>query len=851
MNIANNKNLILSSINSLFLLLVFNLLLCGKAHSQIEPPDRRYLYESDKNFRVNSQVERANSNARKQRIKQKSLKAEGKPFNIEASTLKYDTEKQTLFADGEVSLTFGSSIAEASKGKVNSETNDVTLEGDVKIEDVDFDLTADLVELNMKQDTGKMSGVSMQFEQGDYNIVAEEVTRVSKNVFELKDAKLSTCNCQEGESCKPWELDVERARIEDEGYGVARNVTLNFEGVPVLYTPYIAFPVKRERQTGFLSPSFGTAGTRGFKLATPFYWAIDGSTDATIQPVVYTAARVGADLEFRKVFSRKSKIDAGLVYFNESLRGGDLQGTVQDGFFDKEIDENRFGAYLQQNWSDKVGPIGLQWIADGHYVSDDFLPREYERNEIAPYNTRFVTSRASARAIFSESTSFDLSSEYNQSILTDDDLIFQRLPEASLYSLNVLKPFGKNPYGLKLVSRSSLSSVTFDRKTNYRGSRNEFYQRLGVPFYYQNYFEGNVEGFVRASQYSLSENGTLTLTDPESGKLEEFELKGTSDRFVPGLSTRVGTVFENVYDVSDSSFLKAIHDVGRRGRAGSLQRFKHTVEPVAKYQFVPRVDQDDNPQFDANDRLAERNLFTYGLVQRLFSRTQSRAEYLYGVEEVTPEVKDLASTSLPSPLEDSDRFGVPNPDLSSSIFQPVNRGEVGELLRLEVYQSYDLDPTKDDPKTTSDNFSDLGSRFLFTPNEYLGVGLLSNFSVASSEFNSYGLDGLLRTKRGDRFLARMTFTDSNIKDATDIRQIESNAEIVLTEKTRMAYYARYNDILGKFAEQKGGLRFYSNCNCWVLDLTIGNRLNPNITEFGFNITLLGLGEFGNSFQSQR
>ena len=801
---------------------------------------------------MRTQGQRLKSKERKQRIKQKSSKAEGKPYNIEASSLKYDTETQTLFADGEVSLTYGSTVAEASKGKLNSEKNEVTLEGDIRIEDVEFDLTADYAELNLKQDTGNMSGISMQLEQGNYHVDAAKGKRVSKNVFEFEDVSLSTCSCPDDQECKPWELNASSARIENEGYGKAWDATLSFQGVPFLYSPYFVFPVKRERQSGFLPAVFGTAGPRGFKLNTPFFWAIDDSTDATVEGVIQTSARVGTDLEFRKVYSKKSKLDAGLLLLNESLRGDNLQGTNTQGFFDKSIDKNRVGAYINQNWSGKLGPVGLQWIVDGHYVSDDLLPREYQKIEIAQYNSQFVTSRAVSRAILSESTSFDLSTEWNQSILTNDDLIFQRLPEATLQSLNVMQAFGKNPYGLKLVSRSSLSAVNFQRKENFQGSRSEAYQRLGVPFYYKNYFEGNLEGSLRASEYSLSREGTLSLTDPSTGIKNDINLSDNSNRIVPGLNYRMGTVFERVYDVSESSLLKAIHDVGRRGRAGSLQRFKHTFEPTARYQYVPNINQNDNPQFDSLDRLAQRNLFTYGLVQRLYSRTQSRAEYLYGVEEVTPEAQDLSSTSLPSPLDDRDNLGVANPNLSNAIFQSVNRGEVAELLRLELYQSYNLNNTAvNTNKKSSDNFSDLGTRFLFTPNEYLGVGLLSNFNVSNSEFNSYGVDGQLRSKRGDRFLTRLTFTNSNASTVSDVRQLETNLEIVLTNTTKLAYYGRYNDVLGKFIEEKAGLRLSSPCNCWNLDLAVGEQLNPNITQFSVTLTLLGLGEFGNSFSSQK
>ncbi len=842
-------------IRSLVLVFIFVSFFTGEALSQIEPPDRRYLYEGDRNFRANKIQQKQKSNQRRERIKQRSLSAGDKPYNIESSSLRYDNETQTLNADGELSLTYQTTVAEASRGSVNSATNDVYLEGDVRIEDLDFDLTADVVELNLNDETGIMKNARMNFDQGSYKLNADRINRVSKDSFVFEDVSLTTCECDE--DCPPWKINASEARVEHEGYGEVWDATLNFSNIPVFYLPYLIFPVKNQRQSGFLPPTFGAGGQRGFELSAPFFWNIDDSTDATITSVLQTSSRVGLDVEFRKVLSKNSRVDAGVVYLNESLRGRaadgspNLQGTVIDDYFDQTIDENRLGLYLNHNWQGEVAGIDFQWILDGSYVSDDFLPREYEKSEIALFNSRFVTSRAVARAFLTDTTTLDVSSEWNQAILDNDDLIFQRLPEVTLNSLNVFRPFGDNDYGLKLVSRSNLSYVNFDRKENFKGSRSELYQKLSVPFYYQNYLEGAFETSLRASSYSLSRGGTLSLANTSTGGTDEFLLDGSSNRVVPDFNFRLGTVFEKVYDVSDSSFLKAIHDVGRRGRAGQLKRFKHTIEPVARYQFVPNVDQDDNPLFDSFDRIAKRNVITYGVVQRLFSRTKGRSEYLYGIEEITPELQDLPSTVLPSPLEDKDRLGVTNPSFANNIFTPVRTGEIAELIKLEVFQSYDIDPEIDDPKTTSDNFSDLSSRLLFNPNEYLGFGFNSNFSIARTEFNSYSFDAQLRSKRGDRLLNRITFTNANTSGVDDIRQYESNLELVINDNLKFAYYGRYNDIDSSFIEQRGGFRVTTDCNCWNLDFLVGDRINPDVTELGFTLTLFGLGEFGNSFSRRR
>ena len=40
----------------------------------------------------------------------------------------------------------------------------------------------------------------------------------------------------------------------DSGRGVARNARLNFKGVPILYSPWLSFPLDDRRKSGFLYP---------------------------------------------------------------------------------------------------------------------------------------------------------------------------------------------------------------------------------------------------------------------------------------------------------------------------------------------------------------------------------------------------------------------------------------------------------------------------------------------------------------------------------------------------------------------------------------------------------------------
>src|SRR5690606_39052733 len=142
--------------------------------------------------------------------------------------------------------------------------------------------------------------------------------------------------------------------------------------VPVLYLPYGLFPVRRERQSGFLFPRFGISNSRGFQYVQPFYWAIDTSSDATISVDVETAARIGVLGDYRYVLAPDAGGRITASYFNEHI-GGDRDTDVIDPdeeLADPSIPENRWSVigYHQQ-----PGPLESRFYARPFYVSDNLF----------------------------------------------------------------------------------------------------------------------------------------------------------------------------------------------------------------------------------------------------------------------------------------------------------------------------------------------------------------------------------------------------------------------------------------------------------------------------------------------
>src|SRR5206468_9044689 len=78
-----------------------------------------------------------------------------------------------------------------------------------------------------------------------------------------------------------------------------RRASFYFIDVPVMYSPWLEFPLSNERKSGFLTPTFGSSGVRGFEVSAPYYLNLAPNYDATITPRLMTKRGVQVGAQFR------------------------------------------------------------------------------------------------------------------------------------------------------------------------------------------------------------------------------------------------------------------------------------------------------------------------------------------------------------------------------------------------------------------------------------------------------------------------------------------------------------------------------------------------------------------------
>ena len=149
------------------------------------------------------------------------------------------------------------------------------------------------------------------------------------------------------------ELDIDTSRNVATSFTTA----IFFLGVPILYLPYMTFPLDNKRRSGFLAPTFGTSGQSGFEASLPYYWNIAPSMDATITPKIFTKRGVQVGTEFRYLYPKFSgEFDTEFLP-NDKIR---------------EIDRYFLGwRHAQQlGWPGWSVAVNAQKVSDDNYFRD-------------------------------------------------------------------------------------------------------------------------------------------------------------------------------------------------------------------------------------------------------------------------------------------------------------------------------------------------------------------------------------------------------------------------------------------------------------------------------------------------
>lgn len=731
--------------------------------------------------------------------------AQGQKWLLNAEKMVVLAGGDILEATGAVELRQGKDYMKADFVRFYNSTRWVFLKGNVEIRTSGDTINASEAEFDIDAKTGWMKNGHI-FAAGPHTYFSgETITKHWGDKYSFKNAKITACD---GDS-PAWSVAADSAVLEIDGYAQLWGTSFQVKDLPIVYSPYLIMPAKRERQTGLLQPEFGTSSFRGTYYTQPFFWAIDQSRDLTVTETFMSKRGFMHGLNYRSRTAEDDQLWLRVDWLYDKKvvhKDGDGNDDYVDGLV-----RNNHERYWVRGMYDANLPGDSLWKfrADVDLVSDQYLLRDFETmynesrdtlyNDFSRDLNSVTDPRVTQGMLFREweRASLYLSGAYTQqpyygngNLSNKHDYTVQRLPEVDAY-LHRFRLFEDIPLELD----ASGQYAYMYRRTGTTGSRFDFRPRLTLPLV-SDYGSVVFSGELFSTFYASDSKNFSSAAYERTGMRED----GTH-RFLPSYSVVASTELSRAFEFASV-------DAPAAGES-TWTGLKHNIVPRLAFYRTPERDQRENPHYDAYDRIDEREALVYSLENTLTRRREST------VARKAADGSDELYTST----------------------------DYLDVLRFRLSQSYDL--VEADRKKELDTykrrpFGDIIAEMNVALDSRLSVNAKAAWSPYEGRFTTqdYGVT-LYAPSIGGRFYGGVNRRDrihEYYRERNNtLTVVKVNGDINLMGPFSLYFF--YDWSVSGNAEETKGLYLTYNHQCFTLGLTATQ--DEKDTSFGFRFTLQG------------
>ena len=531
---------------------------------------------------------------------------------------------------GDVTVRQGSRQLESDQAYLDQAREYGLFEGGVTFRDKGVLITGDKAELFFDSGRTTMDHSTYVMHEQKARGNAGLIVRNQDETLNLTDATYTTCPPGD----HGWLLSGRHVTLDRQsGEGVAKGAVVRVQNLPILYTPYISFPISDQRKSGFLSPSLSESSDNGLDVSTPYYLNLAPNYDATLTPRYMSKRGFMLESQFRYLFGNSRGEWGGAGLLNKD------QQEKQNPFYDQRrwMLNIRHLTNISGNWTAEVD---FARASDKNYLKD--FSTDLTLSDSAQLNQRASTRYLGGDVNHSWKLSLDAHQYQNLSMTADDP--YDKLPQIRLtgnwLAGNTL-PLGD------LTVNYEADFTRFTRAENWdfrfeelvdpgqdvyqsiygpgygidRANGDRLYLESGfnIPFQ-RSYGFLNPAIKVQSVRYRLNNLIESDVIDDLSKSYQGFtagDFTTTPSTTVPTFSLDGGLYFD------------------RHTRFGGID-FTHTLEPRIKYLYSPFVEgQEMHPIFDTSllsfnyhslwrdsrftghDRLGDAHQVSLGLASRL------------------------------------------------------------------------------------------------------------------------------------------------------------------------------------------------------------------------------------------
>ncbi len=665
-------------------------------------------------------------------------------WHISAITVTFDNKQDLYIAEGNVVVTGGKTRLEADYVEFSNKTKDAVAQGNVLLISGEDSISCNAMTLNLATQTGIIDKGTIFLQENNFYITGENIKKTGKSSYSAQKGSVTSC---EGKS-PDWQITGNNIKVTVEGYGTATNTVFWAKKLPVIYSPYLVFPVKTKRQTGLLFPRITSSERKGFEFDQPLFIAISRNSDATIYADYMSDRGTKAGTQFRYIMSDKTRGSISLDFLEDKKHddGTDQTKDYSYAATPQRSNSDRFWFRMKHNQNIGKGfsaKFDIDIVSDEDYLhefNDGFTgyaqtKEEFEKdfgrsldeyNDYTRKNWFTVNKLWSNYSLAVEASWYDNVRARRQNT---EDTTLQTLPAILFDVYKQQIGTSKLFYSLDSELRSFYRQDTTSSLIN--GQRTDIYPKIYIPLKLGKIF--NFEPFLGVRETIWH---TDNFTDINNNS-DDFRTRHMYDTGAQ-LSTKINKIFN----------------------LNNNYKLKHELIPKLEYAFTPNIIQNDLPSFDALDRVEEKNQLTWSLTNNFISRV-SRVS-LKGDEQLI--YRDAAY--------------------------------------IKLYQTWDIKKERDNEP---EPFSDLFLKAEIDPCDFLSLDMNIAWSPYDSHFNILNIGNTIKDSRGDSLRTEYRYS-------TDLSEsLYSKLTISFTDELTAFCSIEQNLKEKKSVETQAGLSIKKSC----------------------------------------
>ena len=627
-------------------------------------------------------------------------------WDLTADTVTTFNDSEIMEARGNVHLKRGNEYLKADFARYYMSTKWVYLQGNVQVRTGRDELRADEAEFDLRSRVGWLTKGRIFMDGPHAYISGDRINKYWGDVYSFSKAKVTTCDGD----VPAWSISADEGVLEIDGYARLSGSSFQVMDTTVAYTPFFIFPTKTSRQTGLLMPEYGRSSSKGVYYNQPFFWAINESSDLTVNEYFMEKRGFMHGIEYR---TRPSSESAGWIradwMYDKKRKLDDSGDYGGDGYLRTNHDRYWLRGMLDMRLPDPVWRLK----ADVDYVSDQYFLSEFRdgfsgfrrsREELFDFFRRDLQEKDRKRVsgiVLSrdwDRFSIALSSMYrqdqylgngNRSRSLDDTA--QQLPQVDAY-LHKGRIFANLPLEIDAAGQAAYMY----RRYGTRGARYEITPRITLPI---NTRYGSVIASAGVFQTFYDTERASRMSD---GRDSHYARQTGESRTLPEFNIATFTEVAKVFTLNPDPLKLNKENVGDDRWLG----LRHSVQPRVEYRFLANEYQEDNPHYVSEDRINPKSEIVYSLTNVLTTK-----------KETVVLTKDENGEMV-----------------------PTVQTSYHDVARLRLEQAYDIreaDRNKDRDRYERRPFGDIFADLTISPTENIDLSTRNNWSPYMNEFTRH------------------------------------------------------------------------------------------------------------------